>query len=265
MRMLIAIFAASILLLPAVAGADTLRLASGAVIDGTYLGGNAREVRFVGPDGIARSYPITNIEAIEFGGPAPVATAAPKTAPARAAAPREASRHEPGTAGVTIPAGTTITVRLIDSIDAKETAIGERFRASIDDPIVLEGRTIIPRGADCTVQVMKAETGGRLKGSDELAIKLYDITVNGRRYDVATDYAQLKTKGEGKSTARNSALVAGLGAVIGGIAGGGKGAAIGAVAGAGAGAAGSVLKGPHLTVPSESRLTFLLRAPLPLD
>lgn len=249
------------------ANADTLRLTNGATLEGTYLGGNTREVRFLGPDGVAKNYPITSIRTIEFS-PAPaLAAAPPPPAPAPAPVRPSAVSRWPASRppGITLPSGTVISVRMIDPIDAKTTAIGERFRASVDDPVVFGNRTVIPRGADCTVQVMKAETGGKIKGSDQLALKLYDVTVNGKVYDVASDYAQMKTRGEGRNTARNAGIMAGIGAAIGAIAGGGKGAAIGAGAGAAAGAAGSMIKGPHLVVPSETRLTFELRAPLPLD
>lgn len=243
------LFGLSVLMVTAVA-ADTLILKNGSKLEGMYLGGDARTIRFMGPDRTPKDYSIPSVAAIEFG--------SPEAAPAPAATPAAAA------VGVTIPAGAEITVRTIDSIDAKTTAVGERFRASIDDPIVVNGQVVVPRGADCTLQIMKVEEGGRVTGSDELAIKLYDITVNGKAYDVTTSYAEMKTSGEGKSTAKKTAIGAGIGAVIGGIAAGGKGAAIGAGAGAGAGVAASAIKGPHLKVPPETRLTFELRAPLPL-
>ena len=157
-----------------------------------------------------------------------------------------------------------LTVRSIDNIDAKTTAVGERFRCSVDDPVVVNGQVVIARGAGCTMQVMKVEQGGNLKGSDELAVKLYDVTVNGRALDVSASYAEMKTKGEGHSTARKTIGGAGIGALIGGIAGGGKGAAIGAAAGGTAGVVASSVRGPHLVIPPESRLSFQLRAPLPI-
>jgi hypothetical protein len=242
-----------LLLAGVLASADTLRLKSGAVVEGTFLGGDARTIRFLGADGNPRQHPITDIAAIEFGGAA-----------VTAAAPAASSSPAATTGRATIPAGTVVTVRMIDSIDAQQTAVGERYRCSIDDPIVVNNQTIIPRGADCNVQVARAETGGRLTGSDQLELKLFNVTVNGRAYDVATESAELKTAGEGRKTARNTGAGAGLGAVIGGIAGGGRGAAIGAAAGAGAGVAASAVKGPHLQVPSESRLTFRLREELPI-
>jgi len=165
-----------------------------------------------------------------------------------------------GIAGAqTVPAGTEIVVRLIDGIDSTKTANGERFRASIDDPVILGDRVVIPRNADASVQIVKAEK------SSELSIKLYDITVNGKSIDVVSNYAQVKAPGKGSKYAKRSVGLGALGAAIGGIAGGGKGAAIGAVSGAGLGAATVAASGSKLQLPTETRLSFELRAPLRLD
>jgi hypothetical protein len=164
--------------------------------------------------------------------------------------------------GVVVPAGTMINVRMIDNIDSTKTGPGERFRASIDDPVVVGDKVIIPRGADCTVQITQVQE------NKELALKLYDVTVGGKAYDVAANYAQLEATGTSKTKkgVRRSAVLGGLGAAIGGIAGGGTGAAIGAVSGVGLGAvSGAMAKGKTLNVPAETRLTFQLRSALPLS
>ena len=103
-----------------------------------------------------------------------------------------------------LPAGTQLTVRLIDNIDSTKASVGQRFRASIDDPITVGDQVVIPRGADATVQIVQA------KGSSELSIKLYDVTVNGKPYDVASDLSEVKAPGKGKKTARRAV---GLGAI----------------------------------------------------
>src|SRR5580658_4479116 len=65
----------------------------------------------------------------------------------------QVSAAQPGRA--LVPAGTEILVRLIDGINASTTAAGEVFRASVDDPVIVGNRVIIPRNADATVQVVK--------------------------------------------------------------------------------------------------------------
>lgn len=235
--------------------ADELILHNGTVVTGTYIGGDARSVRFIGPDGNVQTYSVGDVSRIGFA--PPPTTAAP---PVPGAFLQRQVAHSP--TGVTVPAGTLITVRLIDSIDADLTGVGERFRASIDDPIVVGSQVVVPRYADATVQVMRVQQSGAVKGSDEVALKIYDITVNGRSYHVATDYAELQGKGKGRKTIRNTAIGGVGGAVIGGIFGGKKGAAIGAGAGAGTGVAVAAARGTKLKIPSETRLEFVLRAPL---
>ena len=243
-----------LLVLAGLAPGDQLILHNGTVLEGTYLGGDARSVRFIGPDGNVQTYSVGDVLRIGFG--TPPTTAAPPPVPGLV---QRQVAHSP--TGVTVPAGTLVMVRLIDSIDADLTGVGERFRASIDDPIVVGSQVVVPRYADATVQVMRVEQSGALKGSDEVALKIYDITVNGRSYHVATDYAELQGKGKGRKTIRNTAIGGVGGAVIGGIFGGKKGAAIGAGAGAGTGIAVAAARGTKLKIPSETRLEFVLRAP----
>ena len=244
--------------------ADTLRLNNGSELEGTFLGGDARTVRFLDSAGNVQSYSIGDVERIRFGSAqasAPTAPRAPRApAPRRAAAAPQPARAS----GITIPAGMVITVRLIDSIDSDITGEGERFRASIDDPIVVDNQVVIPRNADATVQVVRVSQAGAVRGADEVSLKLFDITVDGQSYELATNYAEVKSKGKGKSTAKTTALTTGVGAALGAIFGGGKGAALGAGAGAGAGVAVSASRGRRLRIPSETRLDFVLRAPLPM-
>jgi hypothetical protein len=223
------------------ASADTLYLRNGPSLEGIYMGGTSREVRFKRPNGVVEVYATSNVEAVEFSVPPPPAKQASK---------------------VVIPAGTTMTVRTIDSIDSTQTSLGTRYQASIDDPVVVGNQVIIPRGANCTIQI------AQLAQNKELAIKLYDVTVGGKSYDVASSYAQLEATGTSKTKkgVRRGAVLGGLGAAIGGIAGGGSAAAIGAVSGAGLGAiSGAVSKGKTLKVPAETKLIFQLQTPLPLS
>ncbi|MCY4587069.1 MAG: hypothetical protein OXB98_13620 [Bryobacterales bacterium] len=254
MKRIVCLVSACAFLLTAVALGDELRLRNGAVITGSYVGGDTRSVRFIGPDGNVQTYSVDDVASIHF------VTTATSLAPA---APSE-SRTAPSKPTFTVPAGTVITVRMIDSIDADITGAGERFRASIDDPVSIDGRIVVPRHADATVQVTRVEQGGTVRGSDEVALKLYDITVDGQAYQIATNYAEVKGDGKGGKTARNTAIGGLGGAIIGGILGGGRGAAIGAGAGAGAGVAVAAARGTELRIPSESRLDFVLRTPLGL-
>jgi hypothetical protein len=157
-----------------------------------------------------------------------------------------------------IPGGTVIRVRTIDPIDVDVTQAGMRFRAAIDDPLMVGGEVVIPRGSDVVLVATKVDQGGRFKGSDVLELKMNSIRVGDRVYPVVTSLTEARSAGEGKKSSRKILGGAGLGAAIGAIAGGGAGAAIGALAGGAAGTAMSASGQPHLQVPSETRLQFQL-------
>ena len=111
------------------------------------------------------------------------------------------------------------------------------FKAIVDDPILINGSIVIPRGAQATVQAVQVQQSGKMKGSDKISLKLHSFRFGGMVYEVSTAYVETKGKGEGKKTARKVGGGAGLGAIVGGIAGGGEGAAIGAAIGGVTGAA----------------------------
>jgi hypothetical protein len=104
-----------------------------------------------------------------------------------------------------------------------------------------------------------------MKGSSELTLELTDIKLNNNLYPLLTSTYEIKGKGEGGNTAKKVVGGAGLGALIGGIAGGGKGAGIGAlIGGAGGTAVAASKKGQQLSIPSESLLEFRLQQPVAL-
>jgi hypothetical protein len=193
--------------------------------------------------------------------PPPPAAAAP-TAPAPAA-PSAPAPTPPAEERVTMPAGTELTIRMIDSVDSEKNKVGDRFRATIEMPVVIEGKTVVPKGAEVEGVVTQSASAGHFQGRSELALALSKLTYVGKSYDIKTEQAVREASSRGKKTA---AMVGGggaLGAVIGGIAGGGKGAAIGAASGAGAGAGvQAVTKAQQVRVPSETVLEFKLKNPV---
>ena len=175
------------------------------------------------------------------------------------------SSSNAGTMGVTVPSGTVLTVRMIDPVDSGVNQPGEMFRATLDEPLVVNGRTIASRGTYVNTKLVTVEEAGRIQGRSELALILYDITINGRRYEITTEEVSQQGASRGTQSAQRIGGLAAIGAVIGAIAGGGKGAAQGAAAGAGAGTAVQVLThGENVKIPAESRLEFTLAQPLNL-
>jgi hypothetical protein len=166
---------------------------------------------------------------------------------------------------VTVPAGTRILIRTIDSIDSSQQKAGYRFTASLETSLQADNMMVAPRGTRVNGVLSSASSAGRMKGSSELGLELTDIVINGTSYPLLTSSYEIEGKGEGGNTAKKVIGGAGLGALIGGIAGGGKGAGIGALIGGGAGTAvASSKKGQQLSIPSESLLEFRLAQPVDL-
>jgi hypothetical protein len=163
---------------------------------------------------------------------------------------------------MTLPAGTVINVRLAEAIDVDVTRAGQTFKARVDDPVSLDGVIAIPREAFAVVQAVKVTQSGAIKGSDAVSLKLNAITFGGRRYEVATEYASVDAGSEGRRSARKIGGGAGLGALVGGIAGGGEGALIGGAVGAITGTAVSASAEQHLRLDAETRLQFRLASSL---
>jgi hypothetical protein len=160
--------------------------------------------------------------------------------------------------GPTVPAGTIINVRLVEGIDVDLAQAGLTVKGRVDDPVSVGNQIVIPREAGAAVQAVKVTQSGAFKGSDSVSLKLNTVSFGGKVYQVASEYAIVASKGEGKRTARKVGGGAGLGAIVGGIAGGGEGAAVGALVGGIAGTAVAASGEEHLKLPAETRLQFKL-------
>ena len=239
--------------------ADRVRLRSGKTVDGMFMGADSKSVRLLLDDGQVYEAALEDTVAVEFSARKPK----PKPAPAAAApapAPAAAPKPAPATRTVSVPAGTALNVRLTQAIDVDASQAGMTFKGVVDDPVMLGGSVVIPRGSTAVLQAVKVEQSGKMKGSDKISLKVNAIGFGGRMYDVVTAYVEAKGKGEGRKTGRKVGGGAGLGAIVGGIAGGGEGAAIGAVVGGVAGAAVASGGEEHLKIAAETRLTFQLSA-----
>lgn len=186
--------------------------------------------------------------------PAPSQQPAPPNgqAPPPPAAPPPAAR-------VTIPAGTRFRVRLDQDLGSKISQPGETFTATLADPVLVDGQTVIPRDARVEGAVIDAKALGHFKGGALLELRLERIRTPWGSYAVATSTMDQVEKGKGKRTGIFAGGGGAFGAIVGGLAGGGKGALIGGLAGAGAGAAGSAMTGnKEIFLPAETLLTFRL-------
>jgi hypothetical protein len=194
---------------------------------------------------------------------APTPTQAAPTPTQAAPTPTQAAptpAKPPAPKKYVLAAGTPISVRTVGEVNTKAAKSGNEFEATLQSPLVADGRTLAKTGATVVGRVVNADQGGRVKGKASLTLALARLHLaNGQTVPIQTDTVMQEAKsGTGKNLKRTG-IATGAGALIGGIAGGGKGAAIGAGVGAGAGVAANVAtRGPAAQIPPETVLNFSL-------
>ena len=250
------------------ASADTLQLRDGRVVQGRFLGGTQASVQFES-NGKIDLYDVDQVISITFTG-GPPASSENRTAPPPRDRDRDRDRGagapmanmQRNDSGVTVPAGTSLLVRMIDSVDSDKNHVGDRFRANLEQDLAVEGVIVARRGADVYGRLAEAKESGHFEGKSQLKLELTDILINAKLQPIMTGDYEVSGSSRGANTAKKVGVGAVAGTVIGAIAGGGKGAAIGAGVGAGAGAAVQVMtKGEQVHVPSETLLDFRIAQP----
>jgi hypothetical protein len=246
-----------------IAFADSLELKNGSLIEGKFMGGTESEIRFqVGSS--VQKYNLVDIVSLKFDSER--ATGDMPTRPNSSLSSKLETVNDAGTNAlvfVTIPAATRISVRTIDGIDSTKNHVGDRFQASLEEPLVADGSVVLAKGADVYGRLAESKESGTFTGRSQLRLELTGIVVNGQTVPVVTGEYELTGNSRGASTAKRTVGGAAVGSIIGAIAGGGKGAAIGAGVGAGAGAGSEIItKGDQVKVPSETLLDFTLQQDL---
>ena len=240
--------------------ADTLEMKDGSVVHGKFVGGSEFNLRFM-VSGVVKYYSTKDILTLTFDS-SDAAQPAPHAAPALAPANRQfaTAASTSQSSLITVPAGTTISIRMIDSVDSATNQVGDQFQASLESDLVVNNVVLAPKGADVYGKLEQVQSAGSIKGQSQLQLGLTGIRINGAIVPITTGDYEVAGASRGKQSAERIGGVAALGAVIGAIAGGGKGAAIGAGAGAGVGTAVQVAtKGQQVRVPSETVLDFKLQ------
>jgi len=284
------------------AAADTLELKDGRVLQGRYLGGTQAVLRFeikgevqtfnvldavavtftgtsgatnapapsapaaITPPSPASPAPAPDASAPNAGQEPIVSQDVPPPAPVAPAAPvvTAAKLQDPAAqyGEVTIPAGQSLLVRMIDGVDSSKNQVGDVFHASLETDLYINNNLVARKGTDLYGRLAEAKEAGHFSGSAELQLELIRIVIDGHDYPLASSDYTLKGQGRGGDTAKKVGGGAVFGAIIGAIAGGGRGAAIGAGAGSAAGAGVQVFtRGKQVKVPSETLLEFRLEQP----
>lgn len=215
------------------------------------------------PDGVAPSVAPQAQPAAPQPGPSPPAEPRNQTAQSQPAPPPAGS--EPAPSVIRIPSGTVWRVRLEETLDTRRNRPGDRFSASLIQPIRVQGEVVVPRGTYCSGHLVESKPSGRLRGRARMSLSLDSFDLNGARYDLR---ASRVSRQSGRHKKRNLLLIgggSGTGAAIGAAAGGPVGALIGAGAGGAAGTAGAVINGKkNVRLPVETTLAFFQRTPLPV-
>jgi hypothetical protein len=184
---------------------------------------------------------------------APAATPpAPPEAPAAPAAPKFQE--------VTVPAGTSLSVTVLNTLASDKSKVEDAVKGSLAKPVVVAGVTAIPAGSQITGTVIDAKESGRVKGRATIAFRFDRLVANDETIRIRTAAVTRQAAKDTSGDLKKGGLGAGAGAIVGGILGGGKGAAIGAVAGG----AGTVMatKGKEVQVPSGTVVSVLLQDPI---
>jgi len=191
--------------------------------------------------------------------PAPTAKPA-AAATAAAAAPKPEPPPEPKFREVTIPAGTALSVSVLSTLGSKTSQIEDPVRGALAEPVIVSGRTALPKGTEITGTVTDAKESARVKGKAMLAFRFDRLLFDGESHRIQTARVTVEAQQNKGDDVKKGGAGAGLGAIVGGIAGGGKGAAIGAVAGG----TGAVLatKGKEVEIPPGTVVSALLQSAL---
>src|SRR5215469_2072137 len=257
-------FLTALTLAASMAWADTLVLKNGSLIRGKFVGGTETEISFqVGST--VQKYNVADVVSLKFDSEGAASAAAPQPQSSLPDAPQTEAHVEMKPTYVTIPAGIRISVRTIDAIDSTRSLVGDRFQASLAEPLMLDGNVVVEKNALVFGRLTQSKESGTFSGRSQLRLELTGIVVNGKTVPVVTGDYEVTGKSRGASTAKRTFGGAALGALIGAAADGGKGAAIGAGIGGGAGAASeTITRGDQVKVPSETLIDFTLEQEMSL-
>jgi len=230
------VFITSIITMPLMA--DTLELADGTILEGDFVGSSNGVIMFNTGDGI-EAHPEDQVVGIFLSSGVQAA----------------ASAAEAQSSVISVPAGTRLIIRTVETIDTRQHRAGHRFRGQLEGAIVVGGVTVASKGAYVYGVVATASQGGNVAGSANLSLEFNDIMIDDQLYPIATTAIKAQTDNEAARTVSRTARAAALGALIDGKSGARRGMKVGAGV--------SVLtSGASINVPRGTLLETTLRIPL---
>src|SRR5579875_2429269 len=188
--------------------ADTLEMKNGSLIHGKFVGGSEFNIRFL-VNGVVKYYSTKDILTLTFdsstAAPAPATPppAAPAATPVPSANPQPAPTAAEGST-VTVPAGTVISVRMIDSVDSATNQVGDQFHASLENDLVVNNVVVAPKGADVYGKLEQVKSAGDIKGQSQLQLGLTGIRINGTVVPITTGDYSVAGASRGKQSAERN-------------------------------------------------------------
>ena len=212
--------------------ADTLELADGTLLEGDFIGSSNGIIMFDTGAGI-EAFPESKVVGIFFSSGV-------------------ATREEENALSITVPTGTRLVIRTIDSIDSSRHSVGHRFRGQLEGALVVDGVTVAPRGAYVHGRITQANQ------SSDLAGTFTDILIDDQLIPISTGDLGVQVANEGGRRAVGRTARA---AAVGGLMGGSDGARRGARIGVGAAIVGSGSQS-SINIPAGTIVEATLSAPL---
>lgn len=284
-----------VLIFASAAFADVLELKTGEIVQGKFISGSSATIRFE-VNGQPQTFAIKDVLNIGFtdiaadAAPPPPPADNPPPQPQPDSAPTPQPTENPHgdtsqvpplpssdsasnvgnpqppqpqapysgpTQTVTIPSGTSVVIRMIDSVDSQTNHVNDPFHASLDSPLVVGNTVVAPKGADVYGMLAHAKDSGHISGAPQLTLQLTGIRINGNVVPIDSTTYDVVGKSRGSQSAERIGGGAIAGAIIGGVIGGPRGAAVGATVGAGGGTAVQLsTHGDRVRIPSETLLEF---------
>lgn len=160
-----------------------------------------------------------------------------------------------------IPAGTVLTVRLDQSLSSESASEGDPVRATLAEPVHIDGKVALPAGSDLRGSVMEAKEAGRVKGNGYIKLAFQSVTLPGGGQTAISSYWEAKAEPPRK---RDTAIIGGSaagGAILGQVIGGDSESTVEGTVIGGAIGTGIVLanKGREVSLPAGQLLLLELR------
>jgi hypothetical protein len=176
-----------------------------------------------------------------------------------------------------LPTGTAVKMKLETTLATFSSKAGDPFSARVTEPVVMDGKTVIPIGTTIEGRVTKTNEPRRIAGKptigifpenmvlpngDKLVLNASLVDTNARHGTDVNTEGQFKGDGHDGKDLTEIGLGTGGGMLVGGLAGGGKGLLIGGLVGATVTVTHWLGKHRSAMLPAGTELTMELNRPM---